>query len=145
MLTAKGEWIVVQQGMKPDCGAARRYHGHSERVRDFVDDPHSVITGEHQGHLMNLVDLQAAPARNALLNIAHENPDATIARLRHLKMPGHHEVLAENVDLKRLGAVLAIAYERELRDFAGLLLVAPTTTCDTPGSWVSGMTGPRNR
>src|ERR1700733_4176519 len=32
VLTAKGEWIVVQQGMKPDCGAARRYHWHSERV-----------------------------------------------------------------------------------------------------------------
>ena len=30
---------------------------------------------------------------------------------------------AEDVDLKRLGAVLATAYERELRDFADLLLV----------------------
>ncbi len=30
---------------------------------------------------------------------------------------------ADNVDLKRLGAVLAVAYERELRDFASLLLL----------------------
>ena len=30
---------------------------------------------------------------------------------------------AEDVDLKRLGAVLASAYERELRDFASLLLL----------------------
>ena len=30
---------------------------------------------------------------------------------------------AENVDLKRLGAVLAVAYEREFRDFASLLLL----------------------
>src|SRR5213076_1995692 len=29
----------------------------------------------------------------------------------------------ENVDLKRLGAVLAVAYERQFRDFASLLLL----------------------
>lgn len=38
-------------------------------------------------------------------------------------MPAHHEVRAQNVDLKRLGAVLAIAYERDLHDFAELLLL----------------------
>ncbi len=38
-------------------------------------------------------------------------------------MPLHHDVRAENVDLKRLGAVLAVSYERQLRDFASLLLV----------------------
>jgi hypothetical protein len=32
-------------------------------------------------------------------------------------------VRAEDVDLKRLGAILAVAYERELRDFASLLLL----------------------
>src|SRR6185295_8205180 len=41
---------------------------------------------------------------------------------RYLRMPAHHEVRAADVDLKRLGAVLAIAYERDLHDFAGLLL-----------------------
>jgi hypothetical protein len=38
-------------------------------------------------------------------------------------MPEHHDVRAKDVDLKRLGAVLAVAHERELRDFASLLLV----------------------
>jgi hypothetical protein len=37
-------------------------------------------------------------------------------------MPRHHEVRAADVDLRRLGAVLAVAYERDLRDFASLLL-----------------------
>ena len=37
-------------------------------------------------------------------------------------MPAHHEVRAKNIDLKRLGAVLAVAYERDLHDFAELLL-----------------------
>jgi hypothetical protein len=38
-------------------------------------------------------------------------------------MPAHHDVREENVDLKRLGAVLAVAYERDLHDFASLLLL----------------------
>jgi hypothetical protein len=37
-------------------------------------------------------------------------------------MPRHHDVRATDVDLKRLGAVLAVCYERQLRDFASLLL-----------------------
>ncbi len=38
-------------------------------------------------------------------------------------MPTHHDVRAEDVDLKRLGAVLAVAHEQDLRDCASLLLV----------------------
>jgi hypothetical protein len=38
-------------------------------------------------------------------------------------MPGHHEVQVRDVDLKRLGAVLAVSYERQLRDFASVLLL----------------------
>ena len=38
-------------------------------------------------------------------------------------MPAHHDVRAADVDLKRLGAVLAVAHEQDLRDFASLLLV----------------------
>src|SRR3954467_12741785 len=38
-------------------------------------------------------------------------------------MPRHHDVRPEDVDLKRLGATLAVAYEKDLRDFADLLLV----------------------
>lgn len=40
-----------------------------------------------------------------------------------LVMPMHHDVRAKDVDLKRLGAVLAVAHEQYLRDFASLLLV----------------------
>jgi hypothetical protein len=38
-------------------------------------------------------------------------------------MPSRHDVRPVDVDEKRLGAVLAVAYERDLRDFASLLLV----------------------
>jgi hypothetical protein len=38
-------------------------------------------------------------------------------------MPAHHEVRAKDIDLKRLGAVLAVAHQQDLRDFASLLLL----------------------
>jgi hypothetical protein len=122
-VAANGEWAVVQQGMNEASGYARRYHWHSANVRDFVSDPHAGIVGEPQGLILNLVDGQAAPARDALLDIAHTDPSKTLTEARHLVMPAHHDVRREDVDLKRLGAVLAVAYERELKSFADLLLV----------------------
>jgi len=123
VVTANGEWAVVQQGLNNDSGMARRYHWHSVSVRDFVDAPHSAIVGENQGTIMNLVDAQAKPAQDALLRITRDNPEATLKDARHLQLPARHEVRAMDIDVKRLGAVLALAYDRELHDFAELLLL----------------------
>jgi hypothetical protein len=123
VVTSSGEWAVVQQGLNDRTGMARRYHWHSPAVRDFVAEPHTGIVGENQGTIMNLVDAQARAAQSALLEIAREKPEKTLAAARHLQMPRHHEVRAKNIDLKRLGAVLAVAYERDLHQFAELLLL----------------------
>lgn len=122
VVTAKGSWAVVQQGMNPASRLARRYHWHSASVRDFVSDPHTGIAGEHQGTIMNLVDHRAKPAQSAIVDLLREKPAATLATIRQLVMPRHHEVRAANVDLRRLGAVLLTAYERDARDFANVLL-----------------------
>lgn len=123
VVSAAGEWTVVQQGMNEASGLARRYHWHSAAVRDFTCAPHTAIVGDPQGEILNLVDAQARPAQAALLAMAREKPEATVAEARRLVMPRRHSVRAADVDLKRLGAVLATAYERELHDFASLLLV----------------------
>ena len=123
VVTSQGEWVVVQQGLNDQTGMARRYHWHSASVRDFVAQPHTGIVGENQGRIMNLVDADAKPAQQAMLEIVQDHPEKTLAAARHLSMPSHHEVRAHNVDLKRLGAVLAVAYERDLHDFAELLLL----------------------
>jgi len=118
-----GEWAVVQQGMNDANHLARRYHWHSATVRDFVSDPHTAIVGKPQGTILNLVDHRASQAQKALLTIAQEPVQATLAEIRQLAMPSHHDVRPADVDLKRLGAVLAVANETDLRDFASLLLV----------------------
>ena len=123
VVTNNGEWAVVQQGLNDSSGMARRYHWHSASVKDFVAEPHTGIVGEHQGTITNLVDGQAKPAQTAMLNIVREHPEKTLAATRHLRLPARHNVRATDVDLKRLGAVLAVAYERDLHDFAELLLL----------------------
>jgi hypothetical protein len=123
ILSADGEWAVVQQGMNEATRLARRYHWHSPTVRDFVSDPHAAIVGEPAGTIRNLVDARAERARDALVAIARTDPSRTLDDVRRLTMPAHHDVRAKDVDSKRLGAVLAVAYERDLHDFASLLLV----------------------
>ena len=123
VVTSKGEWAVVQQGLNDHNGMARRYHWHSASVKDFVAEPHTGIVGENQGVILNLVDAEAKAAQAALLEIAHQPPESTLGAARHLRMPRHHDVRSQNVDLKRLGAVLAVAYKRDLHDFAELLLL----------------------
>lgn len=118
-----GEWAVVQQGMNANNNTARRYHWHSPAVRDFVSNPHSAIHGHPQGEILNLVDSRANAAQTALLTISKEPVIDTLCTARRLTMPAHHDVRAKDVDLKRLGAVLAVAHEEDLRDFASLLLV----------------------
>jgi uncharacterized protein len=123
IISAAGDWTVVQQGLDDTSGLARRYHWHSASVRDFTSEPHTAIVGENEGLILNLVDRRARPAQDAMLAVASECPNKTIAEFQKLSMPTHHDVRREDVDLKRLGAVLAVSHERQLRDFASLLLV----------------------
>ena len=74
VVTAKGEWAVVQQGLNDRSGMARRYHWHSAAVKSFVAEPHTGIVGEHQGTIMNLVDAQAGAVQGAMLEVAREIP-----------------------------------------------------------------------
>ncbi len=123
IVTSAGDWAVVQQGMNDATGLARRYHWHSPSVRDFTCEPHTGIVGRNEGVILNLTDRRALPAQDALITIARQNPETTLADARRLLvMPAHHDVRAKDVDLERLGAVLAVSYERDLRDFASLLL-----------------------
>ena len=121
--TADGDWAIVQQGLNEDSRLARRYHWHSASVRDFTADPHTAIVGQPAGTVMNLVDGRAARAQAALLTIARADPGRTVGDVRRLQMPARHDVRAADVHERRLGAVLALAHERELRDFASFLLL----------------------
>lgn len=161
ILSDEGDWTIIQQGMNASERKARRYHWSSEHVRSFVESPHTGVTGENKGLILNLTDSLASPTRSKILSIASERPDRVINEIkkmtqpsspqlelfedetalgdislplknqkrailirndRNLVMPSHHEVRAEDVDLKRLGSVLVTAYEMNNKDFESLLL-----------------------
>jgi hypothetical protein len=133
ILAKSGEWAIVQQGMNEGTRLARRYHWHSETVKDFTCEPHTGIVGPPSpmaagapgsSHLIqNLVDERARPAQGALLAIANEPPQRILTEVIKMRMPIQHDVRAKDVDLTRLGAVLAVSHDRQLRDFASLLLL----------------------
>ena len=123
VVTTDGDWAVIQQGMNAATRLARRYHWLSSDVQSFTADPHTAIVGPHEGLIQNLVDGRARPAQDALLSIVKDTPERTIAAVRRLEMPAHHDVRSSDVQARRLGAVLALAHERELHDFAELLLL----------------------
>src|SRR5688572_28158003 len=56
ILTKEGEWAVVQQGLNDASGMARRYHWHSTQFKSYLNAPHSGVTGENQGLILNLAD-----------------------------------------------------------------------------------------
>lgn len=209
IVTDEGDWAIVQQGMNTAERTARRYHWCSDNLKLFAgndayfNDPHTAVTGENMGKILNLTTSDAATTRNSILEIAKENPDKMMKECqlilsdpalqgilgsaggigrgfsegsasglsmipekrlsgskglpegqgflfeemmpsdaesgngsswksgqnlkifeggRSLVMPAHHDVRKEDVDTKRLGAVLATAYESQPEDFSSLLL-----------------------
>ena len=195
ILSDEGDWAVVQQGMNARSKTARRYHWCSEGLTSFVEEPHTGVTGENRGLLLNLTDRDAAQTRRAILSLSAEEPDRIMKEVslavksvsqsepkaasqsaeaqlalfpelaatgvatdvvpgvapvsgsaavpgvvpgrgasydtayyyieensRNLTMPARHELHAEDVDLRRLGAVLAASYEAQSSDFESLLL-----------------------
>jgi len=118
-----GAWVVVQQGMNGARRQARRYHWIWDRAGGFVDDPHAAIEGRPGGDIVNLVDHRAAPARGELVGLGHAGPAAAVDALTRLRMPAHHDVRAEDIDLRRLGKTLAAVADRGPEDFAELMLV----------------------
>ncbi len=123
ILSADGDWAVVQQGMNDDSGMARRYHWHSSAFESFTEAPHTYIYGHNQGLILNLTDVNAGHTKAGILELVKEKPAHLLPEIRNLVMPSHHELRAENVNLKRLGSVLALAYDTRPADFESLLML----------------------
>jgi hypothetical protein len=123
ILTNKGEWAVVQQGLNDASGMARRYHWHSAQLNSFLEEPHVGVCGENQGLILNLTDRNADRTRQGILDLTTEHPEKMLQEIRTITLPRHHEVTVNDVNLKRLGAVLTVAHELQTADFESLLLL----------------------
>lgn len=119
----KGQWAVIQQGMNPNSQTARRYHWHSQDLKSFINEPHTFIYGENQGTILNLTAGAATKSREGILELSKESPSKIIKEMQYLSMPAHHDVRMEDVNMKRLGAMLWATHENKPEDFEELLLL----------------------
>jgi hypothetical protein len=123
ILSDTGQWTVVQQGMRDGDAMARRYHWHSSNLKSFVEEPHTAVHGANQGLILNLTAAEAGTARQGIMQVTGEDPEYMLKEIRHLVMPAHHDVRSKDVDLKRLGAMLWLAQDKQPKDFEELLLL----------------------
>ncbi|PBJ15951.1 DUF763 domain-containing protein [Flavobacterium sp. ACN6] len=119
----KGQWAVIQQGMNPNSQTARRYHWHSQDLKSFIEEPHTFIYGENQGSILNLTAQAASKSRDGILELCKESPTKIMKEMQYLAMPAHHDVRMEDVNMKRLGAMLWATHENKPEDFEELLLL----------------------
>ena len=122
IVTKEGDWSVIQQGMNPNERMARRYHWLSSSLRSFMEEPHTSVCGRNQGLILNLTDKLAAPTKEGIMELTKESPDKLMREVSII-LPNHHEVKAEDVNLKRLGAALILAHETNVSDMESLLLL----------------------
>jgi hypothetical protein len=123
VVTMDGEWAVIQQGMNAATRTARRYHWHSRTLRSFTAEPHVAVVGESQGEMLNLVHRDAVGAQHGIVGLLRDKPGSIAQAARHLVMPRRHHVERNDINLQRLGAVLAVAHDTELHTFADALLL----------------------
>ena len=145
-LTRDGDWAVVQQGMRPESGSARRYHWLGARVADFVNEPHAAVCADASAHdMLNLVAAESAGSRDAIVRLTHEepervlrdvgsgirdsgslfdetHPESPISNPESLTMPRRHPVVVKHdIDPKRLASVMLGTYAREATTFEQVL------------------------
>jgi len=123
IVSDSGEWTVIQQGMRTGDKTARRYHWHSENIISFVEEPHTAICGVNQGEILNLTAKEASSTREGMMKITREKPELMLQEIQQLVLPSHHDIRSEDVDLKRLGTVLWLAYDNHSENFEELLLL----------------------
>lgn len=123
VVSVDGDWSVIQQGMNDKTGMARRYHWDSAALKSFTEEPHTFVYGMNQGDIINLTHKEAAQTKEGILELVKESPGKLLPEVRKIVMPRHHDVRAENIDLKRLGSILALAHETRPAGFESLLLL----------------------
>ena len=75
VVTAEGDWAVIQQGMNPAGRMARRYHWLSSSLESFTQEPHASVCGLNQGLILNLTYREAAMTKEGILELTRERPD----------------------------------------------------------------------
>ncbi|MEM5790596.1 MAG: DUF763 domain-containing protein [Candidatus Aenigmatarchaeota archaeon] len=73
--TEKGRWVVIQQGMCIEDQTARRYHWISDKVKSFVEEPHSAICCDlKKENVLDMTSKKSEEARKISVDLIKEGP-----------------------------------------------------------------------
>ena len=86
---------MVQQGINTEDKSAWRYHWLSERVKDFVVEPHDAVVGDTKREaVLDMTAKKSEGCRKASTDIAKEEPKKLKKRLLSVR-PIHQKSLQE--------------------------------------------------
>jgi hypothetical protein len=75
MIVSENKWAIIQQGMDDTIGKARRYHWHSDPIKNegYLNDPHSDINTEIvKSDVLNMVSRNSKNCRKISLDLVME-------------------------------------------------------------------------
>jgi hypothetical protein len=71
----KGKWTIIQQGMNVEDRTARRYHWISEKVKSFVEEPHSAVCCDvMKENVLDMTSKRSKEARKISVDLVKEGP-----------------------------------------------------------------------
>lgn len=130
VLSEKGSWAVVQQGMFNRY--ARRYHWLSDNVRSFVDEPHDAICcDKKEEDVLNMTAKESSEARKVSVDIVKDNPkhlerylkpasQRTLHNFESLSFGPRHSIIDQDKINMRM---LKRAYEIQPRNYEELVAI----------------------
>ncbi len=67
-----GRWVVIQQGMNSESRLARRYHIAWFAVSSIDVEPHSGISSDYVGEVLNLTDINSKNCKEVILDLVND-------------------------------------------------------------------------
>ncbi|MDD5659865.1 MAG: DUF763 domain-containing protein, partial [Actinomycetota bacterium] len=123
------KWAVVQQGMNEETKYARRYQWLSDKVYNFVCEPHNAISCNSTSEVLDLTSTDSTKARKTITEISSEKPEKTIEDLlkinsytkNHSTYPKRHDIKISDIEVKRLSKIFESTYEKKPENFEKLI------------------------
>lgn len=88
LLTEKGKWAVIQQGMSDELRSARRYHWLSDQTASFVDDPQNAVAcNTKRDKALNMAAKDSEASRKASVDLSKEPPKKLMKLIQSASRP----------------------------------------------------------
>jgi hypothetical protein len=142
IITEKGDWAVVQQGMNTEKGLARRYHwctieGQKSKGKsqNYTEEPHSGIASDiFLKKVLNLTSKESRENKEGIIKVLNEENKIVKEMEKFLTRPEKnlflpniefhwHPVVEEKFDLKRLTKTVEKAKFLQPKTIEELLLI----------------------